>query len=112
MAKKNISIIKLESLIDIKVSGAFYARIQDLLVYITSTADKETILKVADNIKNKKPISSALEYNIETILTLINEIEIMAKEQNLISEQEIDLPDEDEDDSKTNSTQVTDQSPS
>jgi hypothetical protein len=107
MAKKNINVIKFDSLIDIKISGAFYARIRDILVYLASTADKEIVLKATENLKNDSAPSNPFEYNLETVMILIHEIENMAKEQNALTEQEVDFPDEDEDDSNTKSPQAS-----
>jgi len=108
MAKKNITVLKFETLVDLKISGAYYARIQDLLLYITTTGDKETIIKASENLKNKVEPTNALEYNLETLLILINEIELQAKEQGKFDQQEIDLPDDDADtdDSKTTFTKT------
>lgn len=106
MAKKNITVLKFESIVDLKISGAYYARIQDLLLYITTISDKEAILKASENLKNKVEPTNILEYNLETLLILISEIELQAKEQGKFDQQEIDIPDDDEqiDDSKTTST--------
>ena len=93
MAKREIETLPYESIVDFKVSGAFYARIQNLFFNLSSEKSKEDYTACIKNISSNN-ITTNYEYDIQTLLILITEIESKAKEQGKMLMQEIDIPDE------------------
>jgi len=96
MAKREIETIPYESIVDFKVSGAFYSRLQDLFFNLASQKSKEEYLTCIKNISAKN-VSTNYEYDVQTLLILISEIESKAKEQGKMLMQEIEIPDENTD---------------
>ena len=93
MAKINYSTIADDTLVDIKVSGAFHKRLVQLLTSLGETVELDEFNKVLENIKNDKPAQSLFEFNVHTILMMIYEVEVEAKKQNKVTIAEIDAPD-------------------
>lgn len=90
MAKITYPTIADDSLIDIKVSGAFHKRLINLLAGLGETVPLEEFKKVLERIKENKPNESLFEFNVHTILMLVYEVELEAKKQNKITTAEID----------------------
>lgn len=82
--------IKLDDLIDIKVSGGFYSRLHQLVQGMASTMTPEDFQKEIKKITDEKA-TEPFAYHLETILSLIAEIERSAKAQGKISVQEVDI---------------------
>lgn len=82
--------IKLDEIIDIKISGGFYARLHQLLQQMASTMSPEDFQKEIQKIKDGKATDAA-SYHLETIIVLIKEVEDAAKEQGKISTHEVDI---------------------
>jgi hypothetical protein len=80
-----IKVIKDTDNIKIEMSGFFYKRLQSTLFYLLGTVEEAQQLQVLNNVKENK-ISSKLEHEVQTILSLITEIENQAEKQNVISE--------------------------
>jgi hypothetical protein len=84
--------IKLDVLIDIKVSGGFYARLHQLMQELASTVTPEEFQKVMQKVAAGKAETN-LEYHLETLSVLIAEIEKEAKSQGKITMEEVEVPD-------------------
>lgn len=82
---EKIEIIKPGSIIDIQIGTPYYQRLQDLATYFTHTVAPEELAAQIKNIKNDIKLSE-FGVHLETILILLNEIEIRAKEQDLVEE--------------------------
>jgi hypothetical protein len=78
-----------ESLIDIKVSGAYFHRVQDFLFYWMNQKPSEEVAKIIENLKTNQP-TDEYSYHLLTIIMLVQEIEKQANEQNLIKDFEIE----------------------
>jgi len=83
--------IEPDSLIDIKVSGYFYGRLQVLLIWLASHYEEKDFIKHMQIIKDKEvDLKTHPEaYNLETVLSIINELEVSAKDQDKVKEVEI-----------------------
>lgn len=92
MDQKNLGIPK-NALISIKISGAFYQNLQQLLYMIAEQKPVDEFTKAVQKIKDNPP-SDAYEFQIATVLGIIFEVENCAKEQNLLKE--VELPKSDE----------------
>lgn len=89
-----ISTIKEEDIIDIKVNGSFYARVQALMFYLLEGKEPEYITEVFDKIKNNN-IDDAYVAHLQTIVVLMREIEEQAKQQDKITDKDIEESNED-----------------
>lgn len=89
-----VSTIKEEDIIDIKVNGSFYARIQALMFYLLEDKEPQYITEVFEKIKNNT-IDDAYVAHLQTIVVLMREIEEQAKNQDKITEKDIEESNED-----------------
>lgn len=89
-----ISTIKEEDIIDIKVNGSFYARIQALMFYLLEGKEPQFITEVFEKIKNNN-IDDAYVAHLQTIVVLMREIEEEAKKQDKITEKDTEESNED-----------------
>jgi len=92
MEKIKYKTIPPDVLIDIKISGAFYRRMVDLLTMLGESVPLEEFRALLIKLEDKKPIESTLEFNVQTILTLIFEVEKAAVDQEKTKEAEIEVP--------------------
>lgn len=85
---KKVSVMPDDALMDIKVSGTFYKRLQSLFIYLAQKKDvKEFLLLYAKMVKGGEPINE-YEFHLNTVLSLIVEIEKVGKENNLTKEED------------------------
>lgn len=89
-----VSTIKEEDIIDIKVNGSFYARIQALMFYLLEDKEPQYITEVFEKIKNNT-IDDVYVAHLQTIVVLMREIEEQAKNQDKITEKDIEESNED-----------------
>lgn len=89
-----VNTIKEEDIIDIKVNGSFYARIQALMFYLLEDKEPQYITEVFEKIKNNT-IDDAYVAHLQTIVVLMREIEEQAKNQDKITEKDIEESNED-----------------
>ena len=86
---KTVSVIPDDVLMDIKVSGTFYRRMQALFIYLAGKKDiKEFLILYTMMVKEKKEPSSEYEFHLHTVLSMIVEMEKVAKENNLTKEED------------------------
>jgi len=96
MATTKIKSIPFEEIIDIKISGAFYMRIQNLFFDLISKLSEEDQKTLLEKVKEgAKDITDPAMYNAVTVLIIMNEIEYQANEQGKVKDQEIELPEDD-----------------
>jgi hypothetical protein len=91
--KHEIEVIPFESKIKLEITGSFYARLQQLTIHYTSKSTKEEILEAMKRMSDKEQAKTEFEYHIQTLTSLMYEIEMAAKEQNLLEKREIEVPD-------------------
>lgn len=84
-----VSTIKEDDIIDIKVNGSFYQRVQALMFYLLENKEPAFIEEVFNKIKENK-IDDAYVAHLQTVVVLMREIEEEAKKQEKITEKEID----------------------
>lgn len=89
-----ISTIKEEDIIDIKVNGSFYARIQALMFYLLEGKEPQFITEVFEKIKDNQ-IDDAYVAHLQTVVVLMREIEEQAKQQDKITEKDVEESTED-----------------
>lgn len=87
-SQKKVSVMPDDALMDIKVSGTFYKRLQALFIYLSQKKDvKEFLALYAKMVQGGEP-TSEYEFHLNTVLSLIVEIEKIAKENNLVKEED------------------------
>tara|TARA_R110001592_G_scaffold125249_3_gene334803 strand:+ start:11809 stop:12120 length:312 start_codon:yes stop_codon:yes gene_type:complete len=94
MAKHNVTVIKEDVILQIDVSGAYYARVYDLM---TRLLEKQTDIKQSlINIDTEGKELSISEAVIQTYMMLIKSIEEAANKDSdkFTEEVEIEIPDE------------------
>lgn len=79
---EKIEVLPLNTVVEIKVNGAFLTRVQALLMFLLKDLSKEDIAAMSEKIKAQTH-TEALEFHYETLAILINDIEKSAKENNL-----------------------------
>lgn len=85
---KKVSVMPDDALVDIKVSGTYYKRLQALFIYLAQKKDmKEFLLLYAKMVQGGDPIDE-YEWHLHTVLSMIIEIEKVAKENNLVKEED------------------------
>lgn len=89
--------IKLEAIVSIDMSGAYCGRIQGLLAHLIGLMPPEEFQECIKQIADKTRTTSLftvnpLYFHIETLLILINDIEVCSKKQGLI--QKVEIPEE------------------
>ena len=89
-----VNTIKEEDIIDIKVNGSFYARIQALMFYLLEDKEPQYITEVFEKIKNNN-IDDVYVAHLQTVVVLMREIEEQAKNQDKITEKDIEESNED-----------------
>jgi hypothetical protein len=92
MDKIKYKTIPPDVLIDIKISGAFYRRMVDLLTLLGESIPLEEFKALLVKLKDNKPVESSLEFSVQTLLTLIFEVEKEAVSQNKTKEEEVEIP--------------------
>jgi hypothetical protein len=75
-----IEIIQPESLIDLKVSPSFLTRLHELLTWMITSQDAETVKKANERISRGEELEEWDEH-YTTLLVLVSSIEDAAKEQ-------------------------------
>ena len=90
MAKQKVTGIKKDAQIKITVSAGFYFRLAQLVVSYTSTWTSEELQELMLKLKDTDPTDEK-EYHLVTLVSLVNEIESKAKEQDLLITEELDL---------------------
>jgi hypothetical protein len=83
-----------DALIDLKISGHFYEQLKIALMSLCEAQKPEDLLKMFEKFKTPQPAEDSSEHNIHTLLVLIREIEVKAKEQGKTIEKEMVLPEE------------------
>jgi hypothetical protein len=79
---EKIEVLPLNTVVDIKVNGAFLTRVQALLMYVLKDFSKEEIIATNEKIKSQTH-TEPWEFHYETLAILINDIEKSAKDANL-----------------------------
>jgi hypothetical protein len=87
---KNFGIPK-DALINIKISGAFYMNMQQMLYSLASQKTPEEFTAIMHKLKSGTP-ENEYEFQILTLVSLVMEVERSAKEQNLLVEVELPKP--------------------
>lgn len=97
MAKKTITVdaIPFESKVNIVMPGHFYGRLQQFLLYYSSTVAPEKLLKAMTALKENKEPEDEFEYHIHTLTILVHDIERKAKEQGIMEQKQIEVDDQD-----------------
>ena len=99
MGTTKIKTIPFEEIVDIKISGAFYMRIQNLFFELISKLSEEDQKILLEKVREgAKDITEPAMYNALTVLIIMNEIEYQANEQGKVKDQEVELPEDDKKD--------------
>jgi len=79
--KSEVEVFPLDATVTVEISGAFYARLTQLLLDHAMTKDAKAISAAYDNLKSNEP-QDAYEYHLLTLSILIREIEEQVKKEN------------------------------
>lgn len=90
--EQKIKVLPYKNIVDIQISGAFYARIQSLFMSKCETLDKEQIDATVVKIKEGKRAETIQEEELMVLIALMSAIESAAVKQNKTEDQ--DLPSE------------------
>jgi hypothetical protein len=94
MAKKSVIVIKNDVIMEIKISGAYYNRVYDLMVRLIDKQPdpKQTLINI-DSVDKELSISEAV---IQTYMMLIKEVEEVANKnlKKYTESVEIDIKDD------------------
>lgn len=80
---KEVQTIPLDAVIDIKIGGSFYSRLHQLLNWYAKQKDIPEFTKEIASLRADVP-PTEYAYHLETIITLIREVELRAAEQGKI----------------------------
>lgn len=94
--KHNVEVIPFESRIKLEIPGSFYARLQQLSIHYAAKGTKEELVEAMKSLSGKEQAKSEFEYHMQTLTILMYEIENAAKEQKLLENREIEVPDTDQ----------------
>jgi hypothetical protein len=86
-----LEIIKPESLIDLQISPAFLTRLHELLTWVITSQDPDTVRKANEKISKDEELDEWDEH-YATLLTLIHSIEEAARTQGKTEMIPIDNP--------------------
>lgn len=89
--KIKLKVIKAGSVINIQVGAGFYQRFQELYFNFINAHPDENFVQAVENLKTDK-VRTPYEYSLETMMSLIYEMEAKAKEQGFEDEREYDIP--------------------
>lgn len=85
-----IDTIPSETMVEIRVSGAYYIGLQNMFMGIAAERPEAEFKKVLEKLKLNNPPADKYEFQIHMLLSLIYEIETKAKAQGLTKLVEID----------------------
>lgn len=87
--KRKVEIIPLTAEIELRVSGAIYARLSQLLQYLYKFENEEEFNSFLSAVKDKKTNENEKAYHFETIALIVDHLEKCAREQKQTEETEI-----------------------
>ena len=91
--KVKLQVIPFDCLIDLQISGAFYARLQGLFMRKCDSIEKEILTSIIEKLKNSKRAETDLEEEIMILTGLVSAIEKAAVDQKKTREEEFDPKD-------------------
>jgi hypothetical protein len=92
MAKKMVDTIETTSIITIEISGAYYEKLKTVVLHM-GNENPEAFVKCIEKIKTQQQVENLYEFTLLTLFEIVSEIELRAKEQGKIKEEELDIPD-------------------
>ena len=92
MAKKMVDTIETTSIITIEISGAHYEKLKTVVLHM-GNENPEAFVKCIEKIKTQQQVENLYEFTLLTLFEIVSEIELRAKEQGKIKEEELDIPD-------------------
>jgi hypothetical protein len=112
----NIKTIPEDKVVSIKIGGIFYQRLNKLAIEFGDGLGKEGLVQALLQIKHKKTANNSDAYNLETLISLVKEIETQFEKDGhtINNEIELEVPDEFKSvrDSKVETDESTDSTPS
>ena len=85
-----LKVIKPGALINIQVGSGFYQRFQELYFKFINDHPDENFVKATENLKTSDS-RTPYEYSLETMMSLIYEIEVKAEEQGFTEDKDYDI---------------------
>jgi hypothetical protein len=79
--KKTAEVIPLTAEIELRVSGAIYARLSQVLQYLYRFENEEEYNSFVSAVKDKKTDGNEKAYHFETIALIVDHLEKCAREQ-------------------------------
>lgn len=79
--QSQVEVFPLDASVTVEISGAFYARITQLLLDHAMSKDNKTLAAAYENLKSNEP-RDAFEYHLLTLSILVKDIENKVREEN------------------------------
>ena len=99
--KREVEVFPFEAIVNIKISGAFYTRLSEMVLYNASKQNIKDLASTLKELETREP-TNADESHLLTLLTLVATIEREVKTQGVLAKEEVTLPEENlEDKSET-----------
>lgn len=83
--------IPFDAIVNIKVSGAYYATLQQIFMDLAMTRPEADFKAAMEKLKNNGKPASKYEMHLQALLALIIEVENEAKAQGLVLKKEVDM---------------------
>jgi len=77
---QQLEAVPFDAMITIEISGAYFARLQQLTLHFSKTKAPDEFAKIVEELKTREP-KDEFEYHFITLLSLNHEIEVKAREQ-------------------------------
>jgi len=94
---QHVHVFPLDAIVSIEISGAYYTRVSKLLADMLMQKPQEELVKLMSDLNQRAPETDE-EYNILTLIILVNEIEKAVKDQEkfeLVNPDDYEKSDED-----------------
>jgi hypothetical protein len=97
--KKEIEVFPFEANVNIKISGGFYTRLSEMVLYNASKHNIKDLTATLKEMETREP-ANAEEYHMLTLLTLIATIEREVVTQGILKKTEVTIPEENPEDTQ------------
>lgn len=89
--KMNVTSIPEDKVVELKIGGLFYQRLNKLLINFGDSLGKDKLLLAMAKIQRDKAHTDDFAYNLETLMVLIRDVEAAFKEAGATVENEVEI---------------------
>lgn len=83
-----------DAIVNLRIVGTFYKALAQLVLALAQELTPDEYKKIVEKLKNMEPAANTKELNVMLVTALVIAIEQSAKEQDVLKEMEVDMPDE------------------